>query len=118
MIRPSTDSQIYLYRHGVDMRKAINGLVGIVEGEMHLDPFSAKLFIFCNNARTIIKMLAWDGNGFVLLIKRIEKARFKWPTHLPLDCVQLNAQQVSWLIDGYDLTLQQGHSQLPHHTVL
>ena len=45
-----------------------------------------------------------------LLMKHIEKARFKWPHHLPLDCVQLNAQQVSWLIDGYDLTLAQGHS--------
>ena len=118
MIRPSSDSEVYLYRHAVDMRKGANGLVTIVEGEMNLDPFSSKLFIFCNNARTIIKLVGWDGNGFVLLMKRIEKARFKWPRHLPLDCVQLNAQQVSWLIDGYDLTLLQGHSSLPHHTVL
>ena len=100
------------------MRKQANGLVAIVEGEMNLDPFSSKLFIFCNNARTIIKLVAWDGNGFILLMKRIEKARFKWPHNLPLDCVPLNAQQVSWLIDGYDLTLVQGHSTLPHHTVL
>ena len=118
MIRPSADSEIYLYRHAVVMRKAINGLVAIVEGEMNLDPFSSKLFIFCNNARTIIKMVGWDGNGFILLMKRIEKARFKWPMHLPLECVQLNAQQVSWLMDGYDLTLLQGHSELPSHTIL
>ena len=100
------------------MRKQANGLVAIVEGEMNLDPFSSKLFIFCNSARTIIKVVGWDGNGFILLMKRIEKARFKWLHHLPLDCVQLNAQQVCWLIDGYDLTLLQGHSSLPHHTVL
>lgn len=118
MIRPSADSEIYLYRHAVDMRKAANGLVTIVEGEMNLDPFSSKLFIFCNRARTIIKVVTWDGNGFILLVKRIEKGRFKWPTQLPIDCVRLNAQQVSWLIDGYDLTLVQGHSSLPHHTVL
>ena len=95
MIRPSPDSEIYLYRHSVDMRKGAQGLMAIVEGEMHLDPFSAKLFVFCNRARTIIKMVAWDGNGFILLIKRIEKARFKWPRDLPLDCVQLSARQVS-----------------------
>lgn len=107
MIRPSSDSEVYLYRHAVDMRKGAYGLVAIVEGEMHLDPFSSKLFIFCNNARTIIKAVAWDGNGFILLVKRIEKARFKWPRDLPLDCVQLSAQQVSWLMDGYDLTYLQ-----------
>ena len=118
MIRPSVESEIYLYRQAVDMRKSISGLVAIVEGEMELDPFSAKLFVFCNKASTILKLVGWDGNGFILLMKRIEKARFKWPHHLPLKCVLLNAQQVSWLIDGYDLTLLQGHSVLPHHTVL
>ena len=118
MIRPSADSVIYLYRHPVDMRKSINGLVTIVEGEMNLDPFSSKLFIFCNTARTIIKLVGWDGNGFILLLKRIEKARFRWPVNLHLSIVELNTQQINWLLDGYDLTLLQGHASLPHHTVL
>lgn len=118
MIRPSSDSIIYLYRHPVDMRKSINGLVTIVEGEMNLDPFSSKLFIFCNAARTIIKLVGWDGNGFVLLLKRIEKTRFRWPVNLPLDIIELTTQQINWLLDGYDLTLLQGHASLPHHTVL
>ena len=47
MMRPNAeDGTLYLYRHPVDMRKAINGLVAIVESEMALDPFSAKLFVF------------------------------------------------------------------------
>ena len=37
MIRPPADATIHLYRHPVDMRKAINGLVAIVEGKMELD---------------------------------------------------------------------------------
>ena len=44
MIRPSGDVRIHLYRQPVDMRKAINGLVSIVEGEMESDPFSADLY--------------------------------------------------------------------------
>ena len=36
MIRPAGDVQIHLYRHPVDMRKAINGLVAMVEGELEL----------------------------------------------------------------------------------
>ena len=27
-------------------------------------PFSADLFIFCNRARSLVKMVAWEGNGF------------------------------------------------------
>lgn len=119
MIRPSTDNgSIYLYRHPVDMRKAANGLVAIVEGEMELDPFSARLFVFCNNARTIVKIVYWEGNGFVLWMKKLQKLRFQWPSDLPLDVIELNAQQVNWLLSGYDLTLLQGHAVLPHHTVL
>ena len=119
MIRPSADlGAIYLHREPVHMRKAINGLVAIVEGEMDRDPFSASVFAFCNRNRTLVKMVVWDGNGFVLWMKRLEKARFKWPLSLGLDVVELNAQQINWLLDGYDLTLMQGHATLPHHTVL
>jgi len=119
VIRPSADTgTIYLYREPVDMRKAINGLVAIVEGEMQLDPFNASLFVFCNRKRSLVKMVCWEGNGFVLWMKRLEKSRFKWPLTLELDIIELNAQQVNWLIDGYDLTLMQGHATLPHHTVL
>ena len=45
MIRPCDNSVIYLYRHPVDMRKAINGLVAIVEGDMGLYQ-SYKIFIY------------------------------------------------------------------------
>ena len=118
MIRPSSDSIIYLYRQSVDMRKSINGLVAIVEGEMDLDPFCSALFIFCNTNRTLVKMVGWEGNGFILWMKRIDKARFRWPVHLPMDQVELTAQQINWLLDGYDLTQLQAHAFLPHHTVL
>ncbi|MEM8562570.1 MAG: IS66 family insertion sequence element accessory protein TnpB [Pseudomonadota bacterium] len=118
MIRPGADARIHLYRDAVDMRKSINGLVAIVEAEMALDPFSAQVFIFCNRQRTLIKMVAWEGNGFVLLMKRLDKSRFQWPRSMPLSVVELNTQQIDWLLSGYDLTVMQGHHQLAHHRVL
>jgi len=118
VIRPQPDAQIHLYRDAVDMRQSINGLVAIVEAEMALDPFSAQLFIFCNRQRSLIKMVSWEGNGFVLLMKRLDKSRFKWPVSLPFSVVELNAQQINWLLAGYDLTVMQGHDYLPHHTAL
>ena len=118
MIRPSDDSIVYLYRQPVDMHKSINGLVALVEGGMAMDPFSSSLFIFCNASRSLVKLVGWEGNGFILWMKRIDKARFRWPLHLPLDNIELTAQQINWPLDGYDLTLLQGHTSLPHHTVL
>jgi len=119
MMRPAASTgPIYLYRHPVDMRKAANGLVAIVESEMALDPFTSRLFVFCNRARSIVKIVYWEGNGFALWMKKLQKSRFQWPVDLPLDVVELNVQQISWLLDGYDLTLMQGHASLPHHTVL
>ena len=87
------------------MRKAINRLVGIVEGEMELDPFSADFLIFCNRARTLVKMVAWEGNGFVLWMKRLEKSRFKWRLSIPVDVLKLTVQEINWLLDGYLLTI-------------
>jgi len=118
MIRPGVDARIHLYRDAVDMRKSINGLVAIVEAEMALDPFSAQLFIFCNRQRTLIKMVAWEGNGLALLMKRLDKSRFQWPGSLPQSGVELNTQQLDWLLAGYNLTVMQGHDALPHHRVL
>ena len=105
---------IYLYRKPLDMRKSINGLVAIVEGKMSLDPFSSHLFVFYKNNCSIVKCVYWKGNGLALWMKRASS----WPTYLPMDVVDLNAHYANWLFDGYDLTLLQGYTTLPHHTVL
>lgn len=85
MLRPQLKyGTIYLCRKPVDIRKAINGLVAIVEGQMKPDPFSSSLFVFCYNS-SIITLVYWEGNGFALWMIRLEKARFQWPAHLSLD---------------------------------
>lgn len=72
--------RIYLACGETDMRKNINGLMTLVEGSFQLDPFDEAIFVFCNRARDRIKILEWDGDGFWLYFKRLEKGRFKWPT--------------------------------------
>jgi len=73
------NKKIYLACGKTDMRKQINGLAAIVEGSFQLDLFGAAIFVFCNRQRDRIKILEWDGNGFWLYFKRLEKGRFKWP---------------------------------------
>jgi len=55
-------------------------LAAIVEGELQMSPFADALYVFINRARTSIKALYWDRNGFCLWQKRLEKDRFAWAT--------------------------------------
>ena len=111
-----TDIQaVYLHRDFVDFRKAINGLVVIVEQEMELSPFDDALFIFCNKARDKLKILYWDKTGFALWYKRLDEDRFKWPRHVSSDTLPLSKQQLVLLLQGFDVM---GHNPVYYQTTL
>ncbi len=100
---------VYLHREPVDFRKAINGLVLIIEHEMALSPYADALFLFCNKQRDKLKVVWWDQTGFCLWYKRLEQAKFKWPRKLDEDVVELNEEQLHWLLRGLDITQMQTH---------
>jgi len=108
---------IYLYRDAVDMRKSINGLSAIVQGEMNLDPFSGFLFVFCNQRRRIIKILYWDRSGFALWTKRLEEDKFPWPRKFDKGVLKLRHQHLHWLLDGYEYWKLKPHKNLNYSTV-
>ena len=79
MIILEPDIKIYIYHQQVDMRKAIDGLVYFVTSKMNLKPHEKSLFIFRNKLGDKFKALIWDKDGFILIYKRMEKGRFKFP---------------------------------------
>lgn len=118
MIRPALKlKRIYAYRHPVDMRKSIDGLAMLVEGALEADPFSRTLYVFVNRRRDKVKILYWEGNGFVVWYKRLEKERFIWPA-MDGETVKLNGQQLNWLLDGYDVSRLHPHHKYRYQTVL
>ena len=89
---------VYLACGHTDMRKQINGLAAIVEGSFGLDPFSSALFVFCNRSRDRIKILEWDGDGFWLYFKRLEKGRFRWPDSAGSKTMTLTGEELHMLL--------------------
>ncbi len=61
------------------MRKSFDGLQGIVTNEMRRRALSGEVFIFVNRRRDQVKLLVWDGSGFVIYYKRLEQGRFELP---------------------------------------
>lgn len=108
---------VYLHRAPVDFRKQINGLAVLVSESMQLDVFKPVLYVFTNSARNRIKVLYWDGDGFCLWLKRLEKHRFVWPLTHEANVVELSGDQLNWLIGGYDIFRFAPHEVLKYDAI-
>lgn len=90
------------------MRKQIDGLIQMVEQHFRLDPYMNAVFLFCGRKSDRIKAILFDGDGFLLMYKRLEgKGRFRWPRNTQ-DVQELTEQQYRWLMEG--LTIEQKYA--------
>lgn len=90
---------IYLVQGYTDLRKGIDGFASIIQDRFKLNPFEEALYLFCNRQRDKLKCLYWDGTGFWLLYKRLEKGHFKWQKDRE-GAILITQQQLQWLLDG------------------
>lgn len=88
------------------MRKSIDGLAAVVQQQFHLDPFSDSLFLFCGRHRNKMKALFWEGDGFILLYKRLENGSFRWPRD-ETELKPITWQQFRWLMEGLQIEQKQ-----------
>lgn len=79
MIGQSNNYNYYLCDVSVDMRKGFDGLSGIVRAHLEQNPLDGNAYVFLNNSRNRIKILLWEGDGFSLYYKRLEKGTFDHP---------------------------------------
>ena len=93
---------IYIACGYTDMRRGIDGLAGMVRDQFELDPFSNSLFLFCGRRRDRVKALLWEGDGFLLMYKRLEGGKFNWPKD-ETDVMELTPQQYRWLMEGLSI---------------
>lgn len=107
--------KVYLHREPVDFRLSINGLAVLVEQALGLDPFAPCAYVFSNRRRDRVKILGWERNGFWLLLKRLEKDRFIWPSAQAVPT--LSPEQLHWLLEGIDIAVVQRHAHLRYASV-
>lgn len=107
---------VFLHRDPIDFRKAINGLMGLVEHGMGLSPYDAALYVFINRHRDKLKILYWDETGFCLWQKRLEAAKFAWPKRGEA-VIAWREEQLHWLLRGFDVSKFVPHQQLNYGAV-
>jgi len=86
------------------MRKSFDGLTGIVRNELKSDPLNAAIFIFLNRRRNQVKLLLWEGDGFSLYHKRLEKGSYELPAVYDQQlAVTIESDQLLLLLKGISL---------------
>lgn len=101
---------IYLALGYTDFRKQITGLTAMVALQFKLDPYTGtSLFLFCNKRRSAIKLLRWDGNGFVLATKSLaDDLKFQWPKTKG-ELRNISSQELAWLLEGLQIDQRRAH---------
>ena len=98
--------RIYIATGYTDLRKGVDGLAAIVQMQFHLSPFQKDvLFLFCGKKQNRFKALVWEGDGFLLLYKRIEAGHLQWP-RTAKEVAELTGEALAQLLDGYAILQQ------------
>ena len=93
--------RIFIRPGFTDLRKAVNGLTGIIEQLMNGEPFSGNVYLFCNKERRLVKLVWWERNGFWLSQKRLEKEKYPWP-ETEEAAQELSGEELAMLLRGID----------------
>jgi transposase len=102
-----TGTQVFVRPGITDLRLHYEGLQALVVNEIQAEPLSGHLFCFCNRARNRVRCLIWDGSGFWVCTKRLERATFDWPRSAEA-AVQMTITQLELLISGLEIRSRRG----------
>ena len=101
MIGLPSGTRVWIAAGHTDMRKGFNGLAALVQSALAESPYSGHVFVFRGRRGDILKVLWFDGQGLLLLAKRLERGRFVWP-QATTGSVSLTPAQLSMLLEGID----------------
>lgn len=92
---------VYVVCGYTDMRYGIDSLAAIIERKYKVNLFVPNtLLLFCGRQSTKIKGLLWEGDGFLLLDKRVGRGHFTCPRTSD-ELRRLRSEQFKWLMQGF-----------------
>lgn len=103
MISFNRRTKVFVFREATDMRASYDTLFLKAKGVLNQDPFSGHLFLFINKSRTSIKCLFYDGTGFVILAKRLERGLFSRINPLYSGDIVLTQAEFALFFEGANL---------------
>jgi transposase len=98
-----------------DGRKSFDGLQAVVTTHLGKDPLSGDLYVFRNKRGDRLKILAWQGDGFALYLRRLEKGTFRFPTAATAE-VCITATELAMILGGIDLGSAKRRPRYDHTT--
>ena len=98
MLQLTPHMRILVATETIDGRKGIDSLARLCRKELGEDPFSGAVFLFLNRSRTTLKVLCYDGQGYVLAQKRLSEGKFRWWPSASTPSKTLEAHQVQMLL--------------------
>ena len=95
---------VYIVCGYTDLRAGMDRLAAFIEAQTGNRPYVPDtLYLFCGRRTDRIKGLVWEGDGWLLLYKRLSESHFQWPRN-PGEVRQLTQQQFRWLMEGLTVT--------------
>jgi transposase len=108
----------FIYGNGCDMRKGYDGLSGLVRNEFNKDPLLGDVFIFLSRTRNKIKLLHWQGDGFCIYSKRLEKGTFEIPKEKTISLsIEITPHQLQFILEGIVLSSIKKRVRYEHYFV-
>lgn len=96
--------RVFVATQPIDMRGSFDALAGAVR-RLGLDPVDGHVYLFMNKRRRLTKAVWFDGSGWCILAKRLERGSFQLPSGAgPDGRVQVDGATFASLLAGIDFT--------------
>ena len=119
MLHLSASCKYYLYSGQTDMRKGFDSLSGIVMQQMQLNALCGDVFIFMNKKRNQVKLLLFEGDGFAIYYKRLEKGTYELPAaDNQTSSIMISSEQLQLILQGISLRHVRKRKRYQHAAVL
>ena len=104
--------KVYLAMGFTDLRRGIDGLAGIIRFQFNLAPYDKNtLFLFCGRRCDRIKALLWEGDGFLLMYKRLDNGAFRWSRSAD-EALAITEEQYRMLMQGLEIVARRPIAEL------